>query len=210
MNCLTNYLEMFLKIFEVTMDTVYALDTNSYAMLFQRPSPIALSNLESKLSNNGGIFFSLPEIVSMEIHSVLGKYRRGGSKTGREKCPRKIFENEDVSICSNTFAVDTRPKLKEKVYKGMLKLLKDIENGNGDIKSTSIPLTSEAIEAGKKILIQYSHRFSFGSHDALVAGMIYIERLKGNNIVLVTSDKSLKAVCREENICVFDPNMLEG
>ncbi|CAI2050900.1 hypothetical protein I5Q20_00970 [Serratia marcescens] len=192
------------------MDTIYALDTNSYAMLFQRPSPIALSNLEKKLSSNGEVLFSLPEIVSMEIHSVLGKYRRGGSRTGREKCPRKIFEDKDTSICANTFAVDVRPKLKSKVYKGMLKLLKDIENGNGSIKSTSIPLTSEAIEAGKKILMQYSHRLSFGSHDALVAGIVYTERLKGKNIILVTSDKSLKAVCREEKIGVFDPNVFEN
>jgi len=191
------------------MNTVYALDTNSYALLFQRPTPIALNNLQSKLMHDGVVSFFLPEIVSMEIHSVLGKYRRGGSRTGSEKCPRKIISNENITICTHTFSVEVKPRLKEKVYKGMLKLLKEIENGEGKIKSTAIPLTAEAMEAGKKILMQYSHRFSFGSHDALVAGMIYTEKLKGNNVVLVTSDRSLKAVCKEENIIVFDPNVLD-
>jgi len=191
------------------MKNIYALDTNAYALLFQSPKSEAGIKLEEVLSDNNIVTFYIPEIVSMEIHSVLGKYRRGGIIERREQCSRKIMESEKVIACSNTCYVEPRPRIKQKVYRALLKLLSDIEKKQGSIQAERLPLGSSEIGTGRDILAKYAHRFSFGSHDALVAGTVVIANGKGLGVTLVTSDKGLKAVCKEEAIPYFDPNKVE-
>ena len=187
------------------MTQPFALDTNAYALLFQHPKTDAYYNLETKIKSGETLSFFIPEIVAMEIHSVLGKYRRGGVSAQKEACTRNIL-NEDKHIpCSNICVTNPRPRMNPKVYKALQKLMKDIEGKAGSIQADLLPLGTSEMSEGKKLLMQLSHRFAFGSHDALVAGTVIAAAANGLNLTLVTSDKSLKAVCREEGIPFFDP-----
>ncbi|WP_226942341.1 hypothetical protein, partial [Pseudomonas lundensis] len=66
-------------------------------------------------------------------------------------------------------------------------------------------LGKDELLQGRRLLAQHAHQFSFGSHDALIAGTVLVAASSGTALTLVTSDKSLKAVCREQGIPVFDP-----
>lgn len=99
------------------MKTAYALDTNAYALLFQTPKSEARDNLEKKLTNNGVMSFYIPEIVSMEIHSVLGKFRRGGAKEQHESCIKHIIQSDKIIACTHTCYLAPRPAWNQKYIK---------------------------------------------------------------------------------------------
>lgn len=187
------------------MQTKYVLDTNAYAILFQMPRSEAFNRLEEKVKVDGIMNFLLPEIVSMEIHSVVGKYRRGGTTEAQKACGRDFIANNEVKPCINICYTPRRIRMKNKVFKALQKLMNDIENQNGDIRATMLPLGKAEMDIGKTFLQQYSHQYSFGSHDALVAGTVAVALAGGEQLTLVTSDKGLKALCREKRIEVFDP-----
>lgn len=189
------------------MPQPFALDTNSYALLFQHPKTDAYYNLEKKIKIGEVLSFYIPEIVAMEIHSVLGKYRRGGVSAQKEACTRNIISEDKHVACSNICVTTPRPRMKPKIYKALQKLMKDIEGKAGDIQADLLPLGTPEMSEGKKLLMQLSHRFAFGSHDALVAGTVVAAAENGLSLTLVTSDKSLKAVCREQGIPFFDPSI---
>ncbi|WP_236444111.1 hypothetical protein, partial [Pseudomonas syringae] len=90
-------------------------------------------------------------------------------------------------------------------FKALQKLVNDIERKQGPVQADLLPLGADEMKAGKEILSQFAHRFSFGSHDALVAGTVVTANKNGMDLILVTSDKSLKAVCREQGIPHYDP-----
>jgi hypothetical protein len=60
------------------------------------------------------------------------------------------------------------------------------------------------------LLIKYADSYNFGSHDALIAGTtITLQEIKNIALTLVTSERGLKAVLKEENIHCIDPLYLE-
>jgi rRNA-processing protein FCF1 len=187
------------------MKKSYVLDTNAYALLFQFPRSEAYINLEKKLMADDVLSFYIPEIVSMEIHSVLGKFRRGGAKEQRETCSKKVYNSDEIIACGQICYVAPRPRMKPKFFKALQKLVNDIERKHGSVQADLLPLGTDEMKAGKEILSQFAHRFSFGSHDALVAGTVVTANQNGMDLILVTSDKSLKAVCREQGIPHYDP-----
>lgn len=183
----------------------FVLDTNSYYILFQKPEPQSYYNLRSKLSKEGIICFYISEITSMEIHSVLGKYRRGVSAQ-KQKCDRKIIENGVETICPNIWVTAGRKRMKSQEYKDIRKIINDIENQNGIIRAAILPLDSDSIERAKRFLKQYADLYNFGSHDALIAGTVIATReIKNLDLVLVTSDKGLKAALAAAAIPCYDP-----
>lgn len=189
------------------MSSKFVLDTNAYALLFQTPKSDAYLRLEPHISTGEELKFLLPEIVSMEIHSVVGKYRRGGAKGGSEKCARQVVSGDTTITCGNTCLNPQRSRMSKTVFKGLQKLMDDIENGRGSIKAELIQLGPQEISAGKILLARHAGTLAFGSHDSLIAGTVQVARNAGHDLTLVTSDKSLKAVCAQIGIPIFDPNI---
>lgn len=183
----------------------YLLDTNAYALFFQNPRTSALDKLEVAVKVDGRLSFFLPQIVSMEIHSVLGKYRRGGATAQNSLCDRKILINSEAAACQNTCIFPARKRMSPKVFGHLQKMIKDIESCRGDIQASLIPIDDDTFAVARQLLVDYSDRFAFGSHDALVAGVLSVAKLRGQDLTLVTSDKALKAVCAAEKFKVFDP-----
>lgn len=189
------------------MRTYYMIDTNSYYLFFQKNKFDEQARLKEKLCFDEKITFFISEITSLEIHSVLGKYCRG--IPSQTQICRKIIVSADSleASCINPWTIRGRNKLRPRVFRNMQKLVSDIESKNGSIQADILPLEQESIEKGTQLLIKYAHRYSFSSHDALIAGsFIYVrEMCKTSDWTLVTSDKGLKAMLKEEKIDYFDP-----
>jgi len=188
------------------MASNFLLDTNVYALFLQHPPSPNLQNLRAKVESNGVAEFYIPEIVSMEIHSVLGKYFRSGGPQTQASCTKNIILQGVHSPCTHICINPAKQKMKPKVFRGLQKLIKDMESQSGVIKANIIQIGANEFLAAKYLLAKYSDQFSFGSHDALVAGTLMEARKAGNNLTLITSDKGLKAACVKEGLPIYDPN----
>jgi len=192
----------------MTTYTPYLLDTNVYALLFQSVKTNSYLNLLTKIQSESEISFFIPEIVSMEIHSVIGKYRRGLVKESQHSCIRDIIVDNTTQKCTHTWLVPAAAnRIHKREFKALRKLLNDIESGRDSIKARILPVGADEIASGKMLLANYADRYTFGSHDALVAGTVLAANKRGLDLTLVTSDKGLKAVCRAEGIKMYDPNL---
>ncbi len=187
------------------MPLPYLLDTNAYSLFFQYPKSLSYYRLLKKIKIGAYSSFYISEITSMEIHSVLGKYRRG-SPSQRQHCEREILINSIISKCTNVWMFHERKKMNKKLFRDFQKLIFDIEAQKGNIQATVLKLDQATIEIARNLLIKYADRFKFGSNDALIAGSLLIAKeKKGQHLTLATSDRSLIAVLREESIPFFDP-----
>ena len=121
-------------------------------------------------------------------------------------CKRKVIDSGTYSECNKTWISPKKKKMIPKVYRDILKMISDVETQRGDIQATVIKIDAHCIEQAQNLLKKYSDRFAFSSHDALIAGsLITAKQRDGLNLTLMTSDKSLKAVLREESIPCHDP-----
>jgi hypothetical protein len=187
------------------MPSPFLLDTNAYFLLFQHPAPTGLFELLKKIKQAQETSFYISEITSMEIHSVLGKYRRG-VQVQEQPCGREIVISVNNAKCTNVWRTVGRRQLSFKVFKGLQKMVSDIENQRGDIKATILPLNPLSIRTAQKLLINNADRFAFGSHDALIAASAIVAKQSTiPELTLVTSDKGLKAVLKEQAFPFYDP-----
>lgn len=188
---------------------MYLLDTNAYVLFFQNPRPTQLTKLEAMLDTGAGVKrFFIPEVVSMEVHSVLGKYRRGGAPLQHTLCDRQVVSDKQVIACSNTCVYPARKRMPGKLFRSLQKMIDDAEQLSGDLHAQVVPVAQAEFAAAKRLLVSYADRYSFGSHDALVAGTALCAIKTGEQLILVTSDKGLKAVCAAESIPILDPLQL--
>jgi hypothetical protein len=183
----------------------FLLDTNAYFIFFQRPKKPYYDRLFQKLSKDMVVSFYISEITSMEIQSVLGKYRRG-SPTQSQKCNRKFTEDNDIRVCQRTWIHHGRKKMKRKIYRSLRKLISDIEEQKGPIKAQILKYNSKTSSIAKNILYDYADTYDIGSHDAMILASL-IEAKKEHNLelTLITSDKAFKSVLREKSIPYWDP-----
>ena len=180
------------------------LDTNAYSIFFKQEDPRLYSNLVRKIGSGEIISFYISEITSMEIHSVLGKYRRGVSRQ-LQQCERKIIMGNNIEKCSNIWLSCEKKRIKDKFFRAMQRLVSDIEAQKGDIQATILKLDNNSIQRARNLLISYADRYNFGSHDALIAGSFISASESGMNLTLITSDRGLKAVLKEESMSLYDP-----
>jgi len=187
------------------MASLYLLDTNAYFLIFQTPKTNPQINLEVKLFDADGLSFYISEITSLEIHSVLGKYSRGVSPQ-KCLCERNIIDGAHVVRCLKQWVVPGRKKMNPKVFRDIRKMILDIEGGRGDIKAEVLIVDSDVVGEARNLLYKYADVYNFGSHDSMIAGSIIATRKKlGIDLTLVTSDKGLKAVLKDEGIPYYDP-----
>jgi hypothetical protein len=104
------------------MPTPFLLDTNAYYRLFQYPAPANADNFINLLKVGDVASFYISELTSLEIHSVLGKYRRGSSPK-KCKCERTIDHEGKLAICSNIWVPEERKRINPRLYHAIFKLL---------------------------------------------------------------------------------------
>ena len=187
------------------MPSPFVLDTNAYFVLFHRPERPVFHALVRRLADGDDISFYISEITSMEVHSVLGKYRRG-SPPQHQKCDREIIAGSGTTRCNNTWVHHGGKRMSRRLFHDIRKLIDDVEEKRGDMKATVIKVDEHVVSEAKRLLMRYADRYRIGSHDALIVGTAIRARVVNNiPITLITFDKALKAVLREESVPVFDP-----
>ncbi len=192
------------------MPTPFLLDTNAYYRFFQNPKARtaieedAYNRLSEKIIAETIKSFYISEITSMEIHSVLGNYRRG-IPSQKEKCTRKIVIAERTGECEHFWLTKGTRKMPLKWFQDVQKMTSDIEAKRGDLQATILSLNEASIQTARTLLMQYAPIHNFGSHDALIAGSLVTKKREGLDLTLVTSDKIFKKVLEKANINFYDP-----
>jgi len=186
------------------MPAPFLLDTNAYSAFFQRNPPPFLGSLEERVTCDGIRSFYISEITSLEIHSVLGKYRRG-CPMQFQACLRPVVADGGEGACSETWISRGLRPLTRRQYRDFCKMVNEVEAGLGDLSATVLRLDQRAVEAGRLLLSKYAEKYRFGSHDALIAGTLVSAHEAGFELTLTTRDRGLKASCRDEGLPYWDP-----
>ena len=192
------------------MATPFLLDTNAYYRFFQDPKRRnstendTYNRLLQKVTVRTMKSFYISEITSMEIHSVLGKYRRG-IQSQQQKCVREIIVAGKAERCDHTWITRGMRQKPLKWFQDMQKMTADIEAQRGGLQATVLDLDKASIQAARDLLMQYAALHNLGSHDALIAGSLLAKKKDGLNLTLITSDKDLKKVLKKADIGFYDP-----
>ena len=180
------------------------LDTNCLALLLKRPVPQAAINILSL-----GVPLCAPEIVMMEIYSVLGKYRRM-QKTCVDKCKRTVIDDFGAKkeCCHSWFQIHSK-RINRAQYSDLRKLLVQIEDGVGPLQLTVLPISTDVVNFGKSYLSYYSDKCNFGSHDAMIAGFQahYSQRFS-YKLKMATCDRGLKQLLIAAKLPYIDPEQI--
>lgn len=140
-------------------------------------------------------------ITKVEIISVLGKYARG-TNGGPQQC--NCIISKDGQRCTNTRYVEPRKRWKTKKIKAWKKLIGETMDGKSSLISLQLlPFNIDTINEAEKI-VEHALIHSFASMDALIAATAKQEMANDNEIIVVTSDKGLKACLNKCSIPYWD------
>lgn len=185
------------------MQQEYLLDTNAYFNLLK----------ESQASKAEGSPFSdaintlkagkvcVSKITTVEIVSVLGKYARGITG-GYQRCNCLI--SEDGQICQNNRYTKPRKRWKRRTIKAWLQLIQETTEGTSSLINLDVLPFNESIIDQAQQIIQHALIYSFGSMDSLIAATAKDAIENKHNMIVVTSDKGLKACLSQLGIPCWD------
>lgn len=185
------------------MQKKYLLDTNAFFNLLK----------ESREAEKGSSAFSeqvrmlisskifISNITKIEIISVLGKYARGRSG-GFQKCTRAI--SETGQLCPNRWYAAPEAKWNRRKVNMWLQLIKETLTGtSGLITVNVLPFDEKTICCAEQI-IPNALVHNFASMDAMLAATAKEAIVNGQDMIVVTSDKGLKACLKETGIPFWD------
>jgi predicted nucleic acid-binding protein len=176
----------------------YMLDTNTFWRVIElyfrgNTSEILI------LQNNGKFEFFLPQIVGMEIYSVLGKKMRGKLKVNNV-CSRLV---DDGQICNKSWHSRAIPKLSKAESLFFRDTIKSIlDNKHIDFNINIIPIDTEILETGMMLLERYAPKQDLHSLDATIAACAIGKMKVLENLTVYTADKALSNVLKIENVSV--------
>lgn len=185
------------------MSQKYLLDTNAYfnflrAVQAEKSGDTQYEGVIKKIKE-GNPCISI--ITKVEIISVLGKYARG--KTGGyQRCDCLI--SEEGQRCSNMRYEKPRKRWKTRKIKEWKKLIEETMEGESKLVSLEVlPFDLDTIKDAQKV-VEYALTFSFASMDAMIAATARREIADKNDVIVVTSDKGLKACLEKCKIPIWD------
>ncbi len=188
---------------QTKMKQKYLLDTNAYFNLLKLLRKYNENSLEYPESIKqlflGEIYIST--VTKVEIISVLGKYARGNNG-GINKCNCVIAE--DGTVCSNYKYTSPRKKWNKKLIKAWLQLIDETITGSSTLLQLDLlPFTEKTIEEAQRVVV-HALVYNFGSMDSIIAATAKESIDKEESIIVITSDKGLKACLKQCNIPSWD------
>lgn len=185
------------------MSQKYLLDTNAYfnflrAIQTEKSGDTQYEDVIKKIKG-GNPCISI--ITKVEIISVLGKYARG--KTGGyQRCDCLI--SEEGQRCTNMRYEKPRKRWKPRKIKEWKKLIEETMEGESKLVSLEVlPFDLDTIKEAQKV-VEYALTFSFASMDAMIAATARREIANNNDVIVVTSDRGLKACLGKCKIPIWD------
>lgn len=185
------------------MSKEYLLDTNAYYNLLKetRDQQKGSSRFSSQINTllNGTLFIST--ITKIEIISVLGKHARGSSG-GFHTCTRALSEAGES--CQNQWYIAPRAPWNRRTVSGWQQLIRETISGTSSLLTVKIlPFDNRIIQRAEQLIL-HALTYNFASMDAMIAATAQETAATGRNIIVVTSDKGLKACLSKANIPCWD------
>ena len=185
------------------MTKKYLLDTNAYFNLLKLLRQYNENALEYpdriKQLLSGKLCIST--ITKVEIISVLGKYSRGNNG-GRNKCNCIIAE--DGTTCSHYKYNPPRKRWNKNRIKSWLQLIDETITGKSTlIQVQLLPFTEKTIDEAQRVVL-HALTYNFGSMDSMIAATAKESIDNQESIIVVTSDKGLKACLQQCQIPCLD------
>lgn len=184
----------------------YLLDTNAY---FEMLSFLAGKNVRSdgydfEDIQNGECYIS--KITELEILSVIGKYGRGEASQW-QKCTRQI--HADGTECNYRYFHKGRRPWNKKLCRDMQKLVKEMITGSSPILKVNVLDVNETIIERAEGFMMHASKHKFGSQDALIVATSIICSSQEEPLIVVTSDRALRAAMIEEGVGFIVPGYHE-
>ncbi len=185
------------------MPKEYLLDTNAYYELLKRSREQQKDNtvFSSEIHTlvNSRLFIST--ITKVEIISVLGKYARGSSG-GFQRCTRSL--SAAGAPCQNQWYTKPRARWDRKRVNGWQRLIKETIAGTSPLFTVDIlPFDDRTIQRAEKLIL-HALTNNFASMDAMIAATAQGVIEAGRDMIVVTSDKGLKACLSKAGIACRD------
>lgn len=185
----------------------YLLDTNAY---FEMLSFLAGKNIRSdgydfEDIQNGECYIS--KITELEILSVIGKYGRGEASQW-QKCTRQI--HADGTECNYRYFHKGRRPWNKKLCRDMQKLVKEMITGSSPILKVNVLDVNETIIERAEGFMMHASKHKFGSQDALIVATSIICSSQEEPLIVVTSDRALRAAMIEEGVGFIVPGYHES
>lgn len=181
----------------------YLLDTNAYfnllKLVYQYKDKEDSCPEKVKKLKESNLFIST--VTKVEIISVLGKYARGNNG-GYNKCNCVI--DPSGLVCSHYKYTAPRKKWSNKQIKAWLQLIDETVTGKSAFtKLDLLPFSEQTISEAQRIIL-HSLTYNFGSMDAIIAATAKMVIDNQKSLIVVTSDKSLKACLNQCAIPCWD------
>lgn len=183
------------------MEVEYLLDTNTYFNILKDSANSNDDRTKKKIASLKKQSVFISQVTKIEIVSVLGKYARGNTG-GHQRCTCVIDDNG--TICTNDRYIPKRKPWKKRKIKDWLKLIDETQAGVSKYLNVNVvPFDQGTILCANEI-IKGSIKFKYASMDALIAATAKQRNSTGKSVVVVTSDKALKACLKAYNIECYD------
>lgn len=174
----------------------YLLDTNA---LFELVSFLAGKNVRRDEYDFEEIRWGkcyISKITELEILSVIGKYGRGESPQW-QPCNRQI--HEDGTKCAHRYFHRGINAWNPKVCAAMRKLVKEMTGGTSPLLTLHVLELDDDVLRRAEGFMMHAAKHKFGSQDALIAATAIVHS-KEAPMIVVTSDKALRAAMQEEGM----------
>lgn len=184
----------------------FLLDTNAFfeMLSFLAGKSIRSDNYDFKDIQNGECYIS--KITELEILSVIGKYGRGEASQW-QICTRQISENGVK--CGHRYFHKGQKPWNKKLCRDMQKLVKELINGNSPILKVNVLEIDETIINRAEGFMMHASKHKFGSQDALIVATSIIHSSEEDPMIVVTSDRALRAAMAEEGVEFIVPGYRE-
>lgn len=182
----------------------YLLDTNVFfeMLSFLSGKNVRKDEYDFEEIRQGECYIS--KITELEILSVIGKYRRG-EQSQWQVCNRQIAE--DGTKCTRQHFHKGIKPWNQRLCKAMRKLIKEITNGtNSNLQVHVLNIDEEIINRAEGFMM-HAIKYKFGSQDALIAATAIMYSTPIDPLLVVTSDKSLRAAMKEEGMQFIVPGI---
>lgn len=179
----------------------YLLDTNAFFEMLCEIGGIEMPGMKGFLKKTEGEKCYISRITLIEIISVIGKYGRGEAQQW-QICRRQIHENGET--CGHYFLNPGRKRWKNKTVRGMIKLVNEVTTGKSSLLNIEVLPVTDAVLQEAERFIHSAVSYKFASMDAVIASTARIfEREHGEQMIVLTADKSLRRALQLEQMGMF-------
>lgn len=180
----------------------YLLDTNAFfeMLSFLSDQNVRKDEYDFEEIRQGECYIS--KITELEVLSVIGKYGRG-EQSQWQVCNRQI--TQDGTKCTHQYFHTGIKPWNQRLCTAMRKLIKEIINGTSSILQVHVLNINEDIINRAEGFMMHAVKHKFGSQDALIAATAIMYSTPMDPLLVVTSDKSLRAAMNAEGMRFIVP-----